>query len=196
MQILGQENVRRALNLIVFGLAIATLCSKKGSSPTNVESDTPTPSFSASYTTSTDSLLIAACYYPWYRSNSHWGGTNLRDNLQPPQSPQLGNYDCMEQSLISQHVSWSKQAGIDFWISSWWGPGSAEDDVIRDGHLTDKDFRSRMGYCILYEPTQGNPINVSDAYIAKFLNDLRYLDTTQSKQSNYLKMEGTLQEHK
>jgi glycoprotein endo-alpha-1,2-mannosidase len=181
--------VRRALKLVVIGIALSTLCCKKGSSPTNVESDTPTPSFSASYTSSTNSLLIAACYYPWYRPNSHWAGSNLRDNLQPPQPPQLGNYDCMDQSVISQHVSWSKQAGIDFWVSSWWGPGSSEDDVIRNGHLTNRDFRAKMGYCLLYEPTQGNPIDVSDVYIAKFMNDLRYLDTTHFKQSNYLKID-------
>lgn len=152
-------------------------------------SETPELSFSANIRSTTDSLLIGACYYPWYRPNSHWAGTNLRDNLQPPQLPQLGNYDCMDQSVISQHVSWSKRAGIDFWISSWWGPGSPEDDVIRNGHLANKDFCAKMGYCILYEPTQGNPINVSVAYITRFMNDLRYLDTTHFRQPNYLKID-------
>jgi glycoprotein endo-alpha-1,2-mannosidase len=174
----------------MIGLAVATLSCKKSSTPTNEESNPPVVSFSANYQSSTNALLVAACYYPWYRSNSHWSGDNLRDNLQPSQPPELGHYDCMDQTVIGQHVAWSKRAGIDFWISSWWGPGSPEDDVILDGQLKNEDFRAKMGYCILYEPTLGNPISVTDAYVAKFMNDLRYLDTTHFQQPNYVKIDG------
>lgn len=144
----------------------------------------------ASFSSQDNRLLVGACYYPWYRKGAHWGGDNLRYNLDPPQPPQLGKYDCMDQAVITQHVQWSAQAGVDFWISSWWGPGEATDDVILNGHLQNPEFLKRLGYCVLYEPTQGKPIIVNDSYISKFVSDLTYLIRNHFKSSNYLKIDN------
>ncbi|MGE5432185.1 MAG: glycoside hydrolase family 99-like domain-containing protein [Syntrophomonadaceae bacterium] len=140
---------------------------------------------------STDNrLLTGVCYYPWYTNKDHWKGDNLRENLLPSQMPVLGKYDCIDQTTISQHVKWSLQAGIDFWISSWWGQGSSTDNVILQGQLKNPDFQKNMGYCLLYEPKDGVPINVNDTYISRFLSNLDYMAKNHFNSPNYLKIDN------
>ena len=58
----------------------------------------------------------------------------LRQDLVPPHSPELGEYDDRDAAVIQQHLDWSRQANIQLWISSWWGPGRQSDSehVIAD----------------------------------------------------------------
>ncbi len=63
--------------------------------------------------------LLLAFYYPWYHVDS-WGSSTLLDLPFVP-------YSSENLSVITQHVHWAKQAGIDGFISSWWGPGSYTD---------------------------------------------------------------------
>lgn len=135
-------------------------------------------------------LLVGVCYYPWYTNKDHWKGDNLRENLLPQQMPVLGKYDCIDQTTISQHVKWSLRAGVDFWISSWWGQGSSTDNVILQGQLKNSDFQKSMGYCLLYEPKDGVPINVNDTYINRFLNNLDYMAKNHFNSPNYLKIDN------
>ena len=109
--------------------------------------------------------------------------------LTPAQPPQLGLYDCADQQTITQHVRWSLQAGIDFWISSWWGQGSSTDDVILEGELKNPDFKTGMGYCLLYEPRTSIPIVVSNDYALRFLQDVHYMMEKHFSSPNYLKID-------
>ena len=63
--------------------------------------------------------LLWAFYYPWY-ARSDWSSAQLADR--PPEP-----YDSASRATIERHVRQAKQAGIDGFISSWWGPGSDTD---------------------------------------------------------------------
>lgn len=117
----------------------------------------------------------------------------MRAKLEIPQRPTLGEYDCADQAVISQHVDWSVDSGIDFWISSWWGPGSSTEEVITDAQWINLDFMQKMGYCLLYETTGrlGDiPITITDQTINSFLSDLQYLCESHFSKPNYLKIDN------
>ncbi|MFC1555801.1 hypothetical protein ACFL67_01840, partial [candidate division KSB1 bacterium] len=59
---------------------------------------------------------VGAYYYPWYSGDFH-GGQYLREHLVPPQELFLGEYDDRDDSVIRQHLQWSRYAGISFWIT-------------------------------------------------------------------------------
>ncbi len=67
--------------------------------------------------------LLWAFYYPWY-SRSSWSSPELSDH---PLAP----YDSGARATIERHVREAKDAGIDGFISSWWGPGSDTDANLR-----------------------------------------------------------------
>lgn len=80
-------------------------------------------------------------YYPWYTappfdsSYGHWnGGDSMRpnqaDNITSSYFPLLGAYDSRDERVISQHMQWLKQAGINVIVISWWGKNSFEDSVV------------------------------------------------------------------
>lgn len=176
------------LAAMISALLFAAFSCKKGESV--IPPDGSTPDHVAAYASADNRLLIGVCYYPWYTNGSHWAGDNLRYNLLPAQPPTLGKYDCAQQSVVSQHVRWSVKGGIDFWISSWWGQGSSTDNVILNAHLTNVDFKSTMGYCLLYEPNGGPPITVDNAYISTFQADVRYMMANHFSKPNYLKIDN------
>lgn len=63
--------------------------------------------------------LLLAYYYPWYTLES-WSSPFLKDNPLKP-------YHSSSRDTILRHVEQAKVAGIDGFISSWWGPGSETD---------------------------------------------------------------------
>ena len=177
---------------IVLGALFLTLnCEKKATEPDTTAKQTQ--SFGASYSSAENRLLIGACYYPWYTGGQHWGAAYMRAKLNPPQPPLLGEYDCASHKIITQHVQWSVDAKIDFWINSWWGPGSSTDNVILNNQLNNPGFVKGMGYCLLYETTGrlgGLPINVDSEKIARLLADLEYLAENHFQHSNYMKIDN------
>ena len=75
---------------------------------------------------------VLAFYYPWYGNAevpggsgrwSHWSGvdTAAKQIGSSTNYPVLGPYDSHDPKLIARHAEWSKQAGLDGWIVSWWG---------------------------------------------------------------------------
>ncbi|MBN1997230.1 glycoside hydrolase family 99-like domain-containing protein [candidate division KSB1 bacterium] len=175
------------MSLYIFLLLFLTNCHKKITN-SNTEN-----TLSANYSLTDSKLVVGTCYYPWYTGGQHWNSTYMRDKLNPPQPPFLGEYDCASSGIISQHVKWCVNSKIDFWISSWWGPASSTDEVILAHHLRNKDFVNNMGYCLLYETTGrlgSLPIQVNDEKIHRFLTDLEYLIETHFIQSNYMKIDN------
>lgn len=78
---------------------------------------------------------VLAFYYPWYgnpegpsRKWFHWNSASERRDS--THTPELGWYDSKDEKTIAQHIDWARQAGIDGFISSWWGPGSFEDEAL------------------------------------------------------------------
>jgi hypothetical protein len=63
--------------------------------------------------------LLWAFYYPWYTKVS-WRSPELSDHPLEP-------YASADRETIERHIRQAKEAGIDGFISSWWGPGSETD---------------------------------------------------------------------
>ncbi|MFB3826391.1 MAG: hypothetical protein ACE15B_06460 [Bryobacteraceae bacterium] len=66
--------------------------------------------------------MVWAFYYPWYRLRD-WASPQLKDRpLQP--------YSSDDPEAIARHVEQAREAGIDGFISSWWGPGHYTDQNL------------------------------------------------------------------
>jgi hypothetical protein len=131
-----------------------------------------------------NSITIGAFYYSWYIHNFH-GGHYLRGALLPPQSPTLGEYDQRNASVISQHLAWSRQANIRVWFTSWSGPNSTEDGVIRNSIVSNPDVlasSSDFKIAILYETTGRLGVNNS---IGNFKSDMNYIAQNYFGRPNY-----------
>ncbi len=84
------------------------------------------------------STKVAAFYYPWYGNPAedcqriHWE----QNGHQPPHDigsdyyPVLGAYSSTDPAVVAQHMAWLRQASVGVIISSWWGPGSREDQAV------------------------------------------------------------------
>lgn len=76
-----------------------------------------------------------AFYYPWYGSPNgpsgrwvHWDPGRRHASRH---TPVLGFYDSQDERVLSRHLEWAREAGLDGFVVSWWGPGSFEDRVFR-----------------------------------------------------------------
>ncbi|MCK5563755.1 MAG: glycoside hydrolase family 99-like domain-containing protein [Planctomycetes bacterium] len=101
--------------------------------------------------------LVGTYYYPWYDNTSFHGGSPTGDttigyHLEPTQvQPALGWYDQDNASVITQHYEWAEYAGIDFFVCSYWGRNSGEDDIIRARMFNNPD-RGDIKLCVFLEP--------------------------------------------
>lgn len=67
--------------------------------------------------------MVWAFYYPWYYVSS-WSSGQLKDRPVKP-------YSSDDATAIARHIEEAQAAGIDGFISSWWGPG----------HYTDRNLK-------------------------------------------------------
>jgi hypothetical protein len=100
--------------------------------------------------------FVGAYYYPWYNSNYFHGSLPLGSStliyyLNPQQTPELGWYNQWNPAVISQHYKWARYAGINFFVTSYWGAGSTEDSVIQD-RMFDNPDRGDIKLAVFLEP--------------------------------------------
>src|SRR5687768_12953204 len=55
---------------------------------------------------------VGAYYYPWYYKE-RWTNEPVAD------TPRLGWYSSDDRKVAAQHVTWAKEAGIEFFLVSW-----------------------------------------------------------------------------
>lgn len=65
--------------------------------------------------------IRAAFYYPWFPETR-----NANDIYTPSQGP----YDSSNRTVLATHVAMAKYAGLDAFISSWWGVGTKTDQRL------------------------------------------------------------------
>jgi hypothetical protein len=135
-------------------------------------------------------VTVGAYYYPWYGSFSggHSINQSLRGHLVPPQPPAIGLYSSRSSGTISQHIDQSRQANIDFWAVSWWGPNSAEDTTFRTSILA-HPRRAELQYAVHYEST-GRLGTFANPNFTNLIPDFRYLANNYFQNPNYLKIDG------
>lgn len=142
---------------------------------------------SLSKTLIADNMLIGAYYYPWYHADRHWDEGYKG-------SPVLGEYSSRDQTVISKHIGWASDYGIDFFLTSWWGANSWEDMTIKDYFLKSKDT-TYIKFAILYESygrlkaDEKGKINFDDPNNKKILiEDFLYLSKTYFSHKQYLRI--------
>jgi hypothetical protein len=100
--------LRKSIPVSIFAISLAILTgffvsNQKTSSAATVTSSSP---------------IRAAFYYPWFPET--WHSTDKY-------TPTLGQYDSSNQTILATHVAEAKYAGLDAFISSWWGKGTPTD---------------------------------------------------------------------
>jgi len=146
------------------------------------------------------SYLVAASYYPWYVDalgpNHTWDYLecfygSLRQELVPQQLPMLGQYNSMDQNVITQHIAWSSAAGLNVWAIEWAPPEFPPlDDIIqnvvlKNPHISDMKFAIFYDYAVQY----GDDFNLTPDKITKITADFSYMAKTYFSNPGYLKVE-------
>ncbi len=133
-------------------------------SPTEVEG--PAPSYK-----------VGAFYYPWYGNPAtdgkwiYW----IQNNHVPPDDissdyyPALGAYSSNDAAVVAQHMEWLRQAGIGVIITSWWGQGSREDQVVPLLLSTAEQYSIKVAFHI--EPYNGRTPEAWSATSNIFMNN-------------------------
>ncbi|MCA9170007.1 MAG: glycoside hydrolase family 99-like domain-containing protein [Planctomycetales bacterium] len=144
-------------------------------------------------------LLVGAYYYPWYRgapreatadapASVGWMRQAMRSHLVPQQLPALGVYDSASPEVIAAHIAQSRQANLDFWAVSWWGPNHSTDRVLRRNILA-HPAAEKLKYAILYESTgRFGPFKSPD--YSSLASDFDYLEQQFFNDPRYLKVDG------
>ena len=107
---------------------------------------------------------VLTFYYPWYGNAevtggsgrwSHWSGVDEEKGriASSTHYPVLGPYDSHDPKLIAQHAAWSREAGVDGWIASWWGHGSFSGQALP--RLLDGARTAGLAVTIYYETVPG-----------------------------------------
>ncbi len=128
---------------------------------------------------------VGVHYYPWHFYDFH-GRQYLREHLVPAQLPELGEYNDHDEAVINQHLKWSRNTNIDFWLASWWGPCSRENATLLYYILQNPNLGS-LKIAIHYE-TRGRTNDFQD--YSNLGPDITYLADDYFAHPNYLKING------
>jgi len=129
---------------------------------------------------------VGVYYYPWYGGNNFHGRKYLREHLVPAQTPVLGEYNDTNDEIIKQHLEWCKYAGINLWVSSWWGPGKMTDNTLKNNILKHPDL-DEMKIALFYE-TSGRMKDFTD--VSNVESDINYMTENYFNHPNYYKIDG------
>ena len=140
--------------------------------------DSEDPALDSAYT-------VGVYYYPWYACDFH-GGRYMREHLQPPQPPSLGEYDDRAPEVIAQHLQWSRAANVSLWVASWWGPGRREDTTLLQRILPHEELGD-MQVALFYE-TSGRIPEFED--MSNVSADIAHMAANYFDHANYLRIDG------
>ncbi|MEW6369037.1 MAG: glycoside hydrolase family 99-like domain-containing protein [Acidobacteriota bacterium] len=125
--------------------------------------------------------MIWAFYYPWY--DIPWDTTILSDR------PAGGYYDSDDPAIIARHVNQAKLAGVDGFLSSWWGPGSQTDEnlakLLDEGDK--KNFKVMINFELLTTDEDGDVVPREKSEIVAWL---KYAITEYGNHPAYMRVDG------
>ncbi len=122
--------------------------------------------------------MLWAYYYPWYYAGG-WDTSILQDQ------PVLGYYGSDSRAVIEQHVALAKVAGIDGFVSSWWGPDSDTDENLRT--LLDIAQAHDFSVMINFELLDGDGQPRSEGEVLEWL---RYAVSEYGSNPAYVRVDG------
>lgn len=133
--------------------------------------DTP-PSFGS------DDPLVLALYYSWYDEHTWTSGLTADVPLLP--------YASWEREAIDRHVGWARDAGIDAFVSAWFGP--------RGDNPTEANFRQLLDAGQANGPRGAVLVETdSDAFFpdrAALVTALRHALGVHAEHPAYLRVDG------
>jgi len=122
--------------------------------------------------------MLWAFYYPWYYANS-WSSAVLKDR---PAFP----YASDDAHVIARHVSEAQAAGIDGFVSSWWGPTDYTDRNLRA--LLEAARERDFAVTIYFETLTGDPPRGRQS--EEIFQWLSYVIATYREHPAFMKIDG------
>jgi hypothetical protein len=121
--------------------------------------------------------MVLAHYYPWYTMQT-WYQTSFA-----PYNINDHPYDSSDPTVIARQIQQVQAAGIDGFISSWWGSGSDTDKnlAILWKVLPDTGFKVAVSV---------NGFSSKFATISGWVRQLRYVLDTYGSRPQYLRVQG------
>jgi glycoprotein endo-alpha-1,2-mannosidase len=157
-------------------------------SPAPLPAFTSSPSPAPTHTPVKPSkITVGVYYYPWHHDDFHFDTGYLRDQLDPPQRPFLGEYNDQDASVIAQHLAWSRQANVQLWVTSWWGPDRREDTATLK-ILQHRDIGQNK-IALFYEST-GRILKKEGATTTNIVPDIGYMCENYFGDDHYFKIDG------
>jgi len=144
--------------------------------------------------------MLGAHYYLWYGRPTFpvVGGGVWKSGYN--HQPCLGEYNSRDPKVISQHINWAKEAGIDFFVINWYDSHSWDDITLREYYLSEQPT-PEIKFCLHYDSSLAlnvfrNPVSYdfnnkyspSKTKGEKFLEDFEYLSETYFNHPQYLKI--------
>jgi len=153
-----------------------------------------TGSVAASRRIANEDYTTGVYYYPWYipeEMHHPWPEQYVRYFMKPAQPPLLGHYSIKNKEVIKAHIDWMTKAGIDFIVSSWWGPSSREDLVLKNNMLQELE-KSTLKFCVYYESAilgfGPKGIDISGPKEEELLQHFNHLEQTYFRSPSYLRI--------
>lgn len=175
----------RIVKILIF-LFLATACSSDNQ-PKPAQENIPKEEEGLDFSPINDKMNVGAFYYPWYSSTTHWSEGYAGN-------PALGEYESKDSLVIRQHLQWAINHGIDFFMVSWFGIDSFEDETLKN-HFTKASIPDYFKFGILYETPhlvalQDGLIDLDDPVVTdQIINDLKYLGNQYFDHPNFLKID-------
>ncbi|MEM4847011.1 MAG: hypothetical protein QW794_04555, partial [Thermosphaera sp.] len=77
------------------------------------------------------SVTVGVYFYVWYSSDGRHWDPSVDPVWAVVEQPVIRFYDSRDESVIKWQLKLIRDAGIDFIVISWWGPGSFEDEAAK-----------------------------------------------------------------
>lgn len=128
--------------------------------------------------------IRAAFFYPWFPEAWTQSGISPYTNFHPS----FGQYDSSDPEVLAKQVELAASAGVQAFITSWWGPGHHTDAALHEIFATSVGAGSTapdLRWAIYYEK-EGQ----SDPTVADLVADLEYLAAEFFDDAAYLRVDG------
>ncbi len=136
--------------------------------------------------------MVWAFYYPWYGTpqgpTGYWLHWDPNNHYASTDTPLLGYYDSLSDSVVHRQMKWARKHGIEAFISSWWGIHSFEDNAL-DLILETAREESLKISIYLEASWDAQNASISDRP-AVFAHELNYLIDTYGSHPAFSKLNG------
>jgi len=135
---------------------------------------------------------VLAFYYTWYGTPQRHGRWVHWDDVRPEQHdiasathyPAKGAYDSHDPAVLADHIRQAKAAGLDGFITTWWGQGSFDDRAFP--LVLEEAAKQGFEATVYWETAPGK----GRAQIDQAIRDLVYLVTVHGRHPAFLKVDG------